>query len=393
MSDDDLRRLEREAAANDPQACLRLARACERAGRPVDALAALVRGADNVAVRREAARFPCDVAPLRAAPRVKWEAKLDGRDHVDGLAATPLAVVIGTRRRNVVLDPERGAVRHELPPGEVVPVEHALLVRLRPPEAELLRPDQEVQLHDAWTGALLHRARLPGHRRPLLVRGDLLVTSDGSDAAAFRLPDLARPPEPVWRHPGPGGRLTIERLTAERVVATAPQDRSMVVLDPVDGRQVFAAPSTSPVLMGGDDLLVRTGTPGLTCLSATDGAPRWSRPDPAEHPVGFAGDALVAVSTNGPAGELLRIDRRSGATLPPGPVALRPLGDPWDAQARVVGDVLYRSAEVAGLEACGLDGRVLWTRPPRPRPEATLVLPGRWLIQGGRALVCLAEGS
>lgn len=137
MADDDLRRLERDAAhgpGGEPNVCLALARALRRAGRPDDAVNALRRAWRDPAVRAELARVPAwthprgpdgtrylDVRPLRATPRLRWhlpDPRAAPYARQDPLIAGPLGLVTCRERLKItVLDPETGAVHATTPVG------------------------------------------------------------------------------------------------------------------------------------------------------------------------------------------------------------------------------------------------------------------------------------
>lgn len=128
MSDDDLRRLQREVATTgSPTARLAYAHALERAGRRDDALEALVPAIEDPDVRRELARWPAwhrsafarwssralDVPPI-AGPKVRMAWRIEGRGwwSTGGhLVASPLAIVASFAHSLTVVDPWSGQVR------------------------------------------------------------------------------------------------------------------------------------------------------------------------------------------------------------------------------------------------------------------------------------------
>lgn len=129
MADEDLRRLERDAAAGDTGATVRLALTLERDGRRAEAARMLLSVVDDAAARDALARFPAwshdgadagrtrwlDVEPVTRTPRVLWKTKLDvgnePRFETTRLVASPLGVVAPTRRAFAVFDPTTGARR------------------------------------------------------------------------------------------------------------------------------------------------------------------------------------------------------------------------------------------------------------------------------------------
>lgn len=396
VSDEALRRLEREAEPDDPQACLRLARALSRAGRPLDAVRALERGAPaDVEVRRELARLPRDLPPLRRAPRVRWETTLRGRDPLEGAPlATPLGVAVPTRRRTLLLDPRTGAVRCEHPPGRLFAQDEVLLI---------LRTNLTLHGIDLWTGEQLHAERLVGRARAASapdarVAHGLLVTTRGRDALAWRLPDPRRPPEAGWTArlgveraavgPVTRGLVVINDAAAERTPQRAGAVR---VLDARDGRERLRLDGRC--LAADDELLVLDAAPALdawaTAAVAPDGALRWRVDDVT--PIGLTADHVVALRRAGRQGrgawEVVTLDRATGARR-----AAVPVGLPVSTS----GEALYRWSG-AVLEAATLDGTRLWRWAPRraeglapfdpPQP-----LPGAVVVRvATRTIVCLEE--
>src|SRR2546423_8703389 len=145
MADEQVRRLEREAAAGDPAAALRYGRALERGGRRGEAAGVLRRIVDREDARAELARYPAwthgagdaggtrfaDVEPVVSKPRVLWKTLIPGarwaaNSPATPLVASPLGVVCAKRQGFVVLDPGTGEVlwRRRSPhrPGAWLPI-------------------------------------------------------------------------------------------------------------------------------------------------------------------------------------------------------------------------------------------------------------------------------
>src|SRR5581483_23504 len=127
MADEQLRRLEREAASGDAGAGLRLARALEREGRRGEATRVLRAFRSHEEARSELARYPAwtharadaggtralDVEPILSRPNVLWKVDVPGAHYVVAspatqLVASALGVVCAKRQGFVVLDPATG---------------------------------------------------------------------------------------------------------------------------------------------------------------------------------------------------------------------------------------------------------------------------------------------
>lgn len=372
MADDELRRLEREAA-HDPVARLKLAHALERAGRPVDALAALVAGADDLECRRAAARFPRGQLPIPSAPRIRWETELPGSDRFTKLLATPLGIVASSRQRTLVLDADTGAVRVELPPGHPLLLDEVVLHLL---------DDLALTGHDLWTGAPLFHAPsglpfTPAERLFAFARAGVVAWA-GGQVHGWRLSDLRRGPDARWRAPTEGASR-VALVTDELVVVT--DDRSLRALDARDGGERFRL--TGPpfqVHTSGHDLLVVRQVPGAALLDST-GAVRWARRDVSGCSVWSAAGAVGLEHPPGGPPRLVLLDPETGATRAP----LHPLAPQLVQPGLLVGQT---DGEVWAADHAG---RPVWRwRPARGRAVRVQALPGRLLVEvPERRLVCL----
>src|SRR4051812_16555164 len=112
VTDELVRRLEREAGVGDPVAALHYARALEREGRRAEAARTLRQHVDHAEVREELARYPAwshqeadaghtnqvDAEPIVREPRVLWTRRVAGAPRRDPpLLASALGVVCRTR--------------------------------------------------------------------------------------------------------------------------------------------------------------------------------------------------------------------------------------------------------------------------------------------------------
>lgn len=378
VSDDEVRKLERDSET-DPQACVRLARALERAGRPRDALSALVRGASDPVVRREAARYPRDAAPILRAPRVRWETKLDGRDQFGMIEASGLGVVVASQRRTLVLDADTGAHRLELPDGVPGRVGEVVLVH---------RSNRDVLGHDLWTGEELFTSRLRGPVEPLVV-DELLVAAREGEVVGYRFDEPRRAPTVAWKTRLPGISPKIKAVTRDLVVFDElDDDLDLVALDARDGQERFRLDGVDLWLADERGLVVRDRQEAAFLGIAPDGRRAWELDAPALAPFALDAHHVHALYDEWEGPQLVRIDRARGRRSPGAALPSPQLG------CLLVGDLLYRRTLGGGLDAVGLDGISLWSwKPSRgPEPRELAAAPGRlYALLGTRSIVCLEE--
>lgn len=198
-----------------------------------------------------AARY-ADVAPIRSEPRERWRAKLPGREPMLGVAASPLVVVALSKKRTILLCPETGAIRAELPrAGGAFFMAEVLVMTLA---------RQTLGGFDPLTGELLWQARCGSSYTRGQVARDLFLTGGGSLLKAFRFEDPRSPPIPAWSvKDGPIAEVRglsaigLEDdhlgvlLTDRHLVAARPGSQQVMVLD-TEGAQVRVAPGRSPIL-------------------------------------------------------------------------------------------------------------------------------------------------
>lgn len=399
MADEGLRALERRAAGGDPRAAFELARGLLRAGDAERALEWAWKACEDVGLRREVARLGLRGRPVRRAPRVAWQTRLEGRG-LERLEASPLGVLVnGT----IVVDSATGALRGQLPSAASGWQDEVLF------SARQGKRNLSVAAFDPWTLERLFDATLEGQLaghgsgRYALRRGDELVVL-GDEAR--------RPPEERWRWAAPGGNASA--LFHEEVVAlfhrrATPDTRLRVELFQASGRSLAILDGIRPVALDAEGLvgLEQVEGPGRASSPAAfdlAGAPRWR--------LGSEGQGLRPIEgrllgeLHGPRTgrdlvfarvvpegfEVHRLDRTTGATL--GVIRLSRLPAPID-------DVLFETAtpDMSHVSAMGWDGAPLWswsaTKTRVRRAELPLAfLPDRvFVLLAGRELVCLVEGS
>lgn len=389
MSDEALRTLERTARRScAPDDVLRWAAELDRAGRPDDALAALCLARDAAAVRAAiVSRPPSPGPPLLEGPRERFRVKLAGSDQARLVGAGPLGVVVGSRARTRVLDPDTGETRLTLPGAGWHGLAGDVLLRVLGTPARL-------EAHDLWTGELLHTTRLAGTVGYTWVGPGLLVSGRMGALQAYAF-DGRRPPAPTWRvdlpdHPGPVW-LADARLAASIAFGS----RLGLIVDVATGRVVREVPNPDGLTFEGRAgwLAAAHGVAlGVTALQQTlrafalaDGRELWARERLAGGAVAVAPD-LVLVACDG---EVLRLAAATGA---PAGASARDLQGAVDAILPARGlDYLLQSGHGA-VVAWRRDGAVAW----RWRPQPSLHLMGSaatlgrlYLVCGRQTVVCL----
>lgn len=137
-----------------------------------------------------AARY-ADVAPIRAEPTLRWRTKIPGREVFRGLVASPLGVVALSKKRTVLLCPESGALRAELPrAGNAFFVAEVLVLTLA---------RRALGGFDSSTGELLWRAQCATRFNSGQLRRDLFLTESGADLKGYRFTDPRSGPEEAWK--------------------------------------------------------------------------------------------------------------------------------------------------------------------------------------------------
>ncbi|MGE0712924.1 MAG: PQQ-binding-like beta-propeller repeat protein [Planctomycetota bacterium] len=429
MSDADIRRLERQAAGH-PAARLELARAHERGGRPADALEALWRGCQNLAVRRAAAACDPRRAPVQAEPSQAWRQRLSVSESYR-LVASPLALTLSSNNRTLALDPVSGELRCE---------SHAGVVTRQQETLALLQWDGTLLGLDAWTGETLYTLRLRGRERwfggayvlercreellcstfaepraapqvlwsakPGLGSADLapflwafeqaIVLQDwhgagarGSDVLVLDARTGAELHRPTWL----GSAGTLRALCAGDLLVLTRGERAVVV-DASTGRERLrltnAKVSVHPGL-----LLVTDAEGGLRAL-APDGEELWALPAVAGgREVLGVSDAVVSLRSYLRPGARHTIHARATGAL---------LGelDPELETVTLVEDSHYASRPteqggdlVVAFDVAGAE-RWRWRLAPTEDPPRALylaVLPGRLYVQRGREVACLVEAG
>ena len=379
MADEDLRRLEREATANDPAACMRYAGALEREGRRAEAARALRRAIDSEAAREVLAGYPAwahpwatagrarslDVEPVVARPRVLWTAKVD---HGPGLSssqtawsshrllASPLGVVCATDRGVVVLDPDSGAERW-----------HRNWAKRALAGGSPWRPQLEIhgQTLLVWNGDALWRndlatgkahgeLRAPWATQALLDRGLLVAVEE--DAIVARSVGREAQGEELWRAPRPRGELVLAAAEDQVFIwsqgVIAAHDRS-------SGEERWQEFGSATFLADREGLVTLAEDPPRLELRDAKGQPV-RRIEEGTWAFALTRD-LVVVGVGG-AQAVAVVERASGAqTMLP---ALRAAGAPIVAR-----DVIYGATDEAcsRLGACRASGEQLWGLDlPRP---------------------------
>lgn len=374
MADEELRSLQRDARS-DPQTCRRLARAYERAGRSADALAALVAGAADLGVRREASRYPRDSAPILVVPRVRWQTTPDGRDTLQRLLATPLAVVFATSRRTLLIDLDTGEQRMQLPPGFSQDLDEVLF---------LLRDSRHVAAYDLWTGQELYVLLLGSPCSSFRAGPDRLIVKAAREVRAFGIEDPRLPPRHTWsaraRQPfglvddGPGDLVLIYEEEAQQHQRLF----RVIALDARDGSERFRMDHARSFLADQAGIVLDYDDGGLAS-HGPDGVERWRRTDLRLSPRRLR---ERTIHSHGERGRLVTLDRESGATIED-----VPLDQGWHVLD------LYQASGTE-LVARGPDGASRW-RWPFPgdvvrAPWSMQALPGRLVVAvGDRTVACL----
>lgn len=397
-----MRELERRAEV-DPAACVELARALERVDRRPDALEALWRGCDDLAVRRAASAVERDRAPPRT-PRLLWQRKLDKRDPLIFLQASPLALTVRAAQRTAVLDPRTGEQRADLPPGGVTHIHEMLVV---------CQPTGQALGLDAWTGERLWSETLAGVGAGVAGDGFLFRIWDGQ-AIGHRWDDPRRAPREAWRW-----RMEPERYASSRTVGDA------VVLDAFRGdgpeilqRVVVLDGRTGEVRLSGDGRVAYAGE-GLVVIQrsrptgdgfveatldvhdAATGEVRWSLPpDRKACDVHGVNASTLTLKRWKPDGLLLHLhDRASGART--GELELEHLGTVWpsvraDDLQLVAGRGFEARRGADYVAAYTTAGERLWGWRPKAVPRndrfaQVRALPGRLYVLAGREVACLVD--
>ncbi len=324
MSDDALRTLEREArSTGDGVAILRLAAALDRAGRGAEAFAALVAGRHDPAVRAALGARPLDPGPaISARPVVRWRRKQTGTDRVTYFAAGPLGVVLGSKAKLRVLDPDDGATRFELKGSPFQALAGDALLTVRGKKARL-------EAFDVWTGERLYDAPLEGLCTRTVVTSRWLLQETKTGLACYDLAEPRRPPAFAWhreRSERPGDvysePLGFARAQGDHALArTASGALSILdlrtgVATPVDHDGRWLALGDGVALAAGhvEEYLVPPSA--LVAYDLADGARRWSAPERSwTHAHVTRGGVIAASDPNGSWGprDVERLDVATGA--------------------------------------------------------------------------------
>lgn len=374
MTDRAIRDLERRSA-HDPALCLELGRALERAGRGAELLDALWRGCADLEVRRAAAAVEPARHPVRDA-RLQWERRLDGRDGLMDLRASPLAITLGSRQRTAVLDPRTGQARADLPAGIVSPVAETLVVSQR---------GGALAGFDAWTGESLYSTKIPGRIGRVFGR-ELLLTSHRGQLVALRWRDPRQPPGEVWRRPWStdGDLAGVECDDHLFIGSPATSGAAFWRVCVLDARTGEERASVDGMLASvGHGLLATTDLDGATHLhELATGRPLWSTPRGTRVIALTPGAVLVR------SGDRLVVhDRASGA----------PTGDQaMDFNPTLtIADVHVVVPFVRG----GLEGRLAggarlwsWSAGAGRSIGEVSALPRRLYVRTGRDVMCLSDG-
>lgn len=279
MADEEERRLERDAAAGDPAAAVRLAVLLERAGRRAEAARLLRPLVAHPEVRARLATYPAwdhvladagqtshaDVEPVVSTPRVLWSRPVPHalQGEAPPLLASPFGVVCLAANGFEVLDPDTGAPRFQANEGALS------LASMRRTEANGV----------AVAGDLLVVVEVGGVRRYDLVSGeDLgLLGFGGMFPSAFLAGSVHVNVNPDGLFARAVGRRDTGQVvwSAEAGVADAMNARVAV-----GGDLVF--------VLGGDGL---HDCEGVRAFERATGRPLWvERPAPAAQPWTLAAD-------------------------------------------------------------------------------------------------------
>lgn len=323
MSDDALRALEREArSAGDGVAVLRLAAALDRAGRPAEAFAALAAGRADPAVRAALGARPLEPGPpITVRPAIRWRRKQAGTDRVTYFAAGPLGVVLGSKAKLRVLDPDDGATRFELKGSPFQALVGDALLTVRGKRARL-------EAFDVWTGERLYDAPLEGLCTRTVVTSRWLLQETKGGLACYDLAEPRRPPVFAWHRerserPGEGlpEPLWLPRARGDHALAQGASgalsilDLRTGVATPVDHDGRWLALGDGVALAAGhvEEYVVPPST--LVAFGLDDGARRWTGPERAwTHAHVTRGGVVAASDPDGSWGprDIERLDVATG---------------------------------------------------------------------------------
>lgn len=386
MSDEALRALERTARRSGaPADVMRWADELERLGRPDDALDALCLARGDAGARAAIVSRPPRAGPaLLETPRERFRVKLPGSDQGRLVHAGPLGVVIGSRARVRVLDPETGQTRVTLAGARWQGVVEDVLLRVTGKPATL-------EAHDLWTGELLHTTRLAGQVNYTWTGPAHIVSGRMGELQVYAMSSPRRPPSRSHQielpdHPGP------IHLTRERAAVTMDfGGRLGTIVDLATGgvvREVLRAGGPSRVrsswLGAAHDVAVALAGPErrLTAFSLTDGRERWSREWHEAGTVAISPGVVIAAARD----VLTRLDAASGASMG-GELRSAALDEVAEISTILPGD-----DEVDYLVAPGHGAVVAWRRRGgvawRWRPIPSLMIQGAAATLGRLYLVC-----
>jgi hypothetical protein len=408
--DDALRTLEREARSTaDGEAILRWATALDRAGRPAEAYTALVTGRDHPAVRVALGARPLDPGPpILARPVVRWRRKPAGTDKVELFRVTPLGIVLGSKARLRVLEPDDGSPRFELQGAPWWRLAGDVLLAARAERGRL-------EAFDVWTGERLFSETVSGGLHPRsTVLGRWLLQVGERELLAHDLSDPRRPPVFAWRRhverphaltlwPGLADvALVKDAWGALRRLDLRAGDLSAVVQ--ADGRWLCAGHGVGVAVPP-----PRLGVLPIAAATAYDlagGELRWTSPLEAWRwlaatPDGFLGAVEAGPEETTGGSELVRLDPDGqevercdlAPVLAPAPArANRALSAPEvDYVVQDEGARLVAWARGAGPRRGGRGGPAwVWAQQPRWTVRGSSLLAGRLYLHVGRAtVVCL----
>lgn len=306
MSDDHMLALARASQNGGPAEALSYATALERAGRPSDALDALLPFRDSREVRRTIGRLAVHGAPLVRAPRVRWARTVDGREMVFTLSASPLGIAVASKKRLLVLDPDSGEKRHERPRDGVDLVSRDQLVELS--------TRQRIELRDLWTGLLEGDGSVQGSTKLVAIDGTTLVTGRRDVLRGYALGGSAV--EPIWRHPL---EVELTRLSVGGGMVWIPQGMDLVGIDIATGVvRCKCAALGGQVWADGDGAVVQTKQ-AVVALDR-EGQHLW-RLDESQRTLVAVGPVAVvmmcvgSLSPTAPAERTVAVDRATGRPL------------------------------------------------------------------------------
>lgn len=394
--DDDLRALEREASQGGTAERLRYARALERAGRRDESLDALLPARADPQARAEIARFPAwthdgadegktsfvDVAPIRSKPpdRPRWVWH-SPQYPITGMRASPLGIVAIGLVDSLILDPDEGTTRHNLPGLSAVPY-------LDGERLIALPGSSNVFVHDLWTGREVGKTSIESHelasseaarifpvpRNTGLVACGTSRLDTGVRAGRIRelegllLRDLVASPDRLLAALATGGLTLIHRKT---------------------GRTIKNLEGVLPIIDERGFVCAVEQKSAIVCCDP-DGEERWrheAKPGRLS-PVALTPDAVLVQARMGEPGTatqqiaLLALDRARGVVMG----KLQGMGLRGLAVAR---DVVYVPHWEDEIRALALSGQVLWTWKAPERTASTISM----LAPLGRKLYGLARDS